>query len=159
MSTPHDRIVRAESPPKATENRPADDRVRRGKPKLGWPALWFGVTGGIAGWAIQLLVAWSVMEVSCLAPLGFDDAVLNQAYNSLEARLAAYCATALGLLLAIAALIVTIRNFRLLRRLDVDLLASGRTHLLLVFGAFLNSFAIAAMSGGAIALGVLPACA
>lgn len=148
----------AEDPTRtAAVDRPHADEQHPPKPVVRAGPLWFAVCGGVIAWALQLGVAWSVMEVSCLTPI--DDSVLQQGTDSLSARLAAWCATGLAFLIAVAALATALVLFRRLKHLKPDVLAAERTHLLLVIALFLDALAVAAICGGGISLGVLPSCA
>jgi hypothetical protein len=125
---------------------------------IGALALWFAVGGGVIAWAIHLSVAWSVMEVSCLGPVG--GSMLQQAGTTTTARVVAYVATAGPWLMAVAAFVTClVLRARLGGLIGVDELAGERTRLLLVIGIFLDLMAVAAITGGAIGLVIVEPCA
>lgn len=119
--------------------------------------LWFGVLGGAVAWAVHLLVAWSFMEVGCLAPRqGF---VLQRgAGPGSVASTVVYIATGLPWLVAAGALVTCLVLRSRARRLESDPLTSGRLGLMLIIGISLDLMSIAAITGGAVGLLVLEPC-
>ncbi len=123
--------------------------------------MWFGVLGGVTAWGVHLLLAWSVMELSCISPSG--SAVDQRGGNpGTGARLATYLGTGVPLLVAAGALAACLVLRRRCRRLEEeageDVLALERTRFLLVIGIFLDVMSIAVIVGGAVALAVLEPC-
>lgn len=120
--------------------------------------LWYGVVAGPAAWALHLATAWSVSELSCLAP-GSSGILLHGGALTDGRRLAVWLGTAIPWLLTLAAVgacAVVTRRRRRLR--ETDALAEERVSLLLVLGWFLSLMSLAAITGGGIALAVLEAC-
>ena len=130
--------------------------IVRTEPRIGGPALWFAVFGGVAAWTVQLMVSWSVMELSCLGPT--SGGMYQQAGDSLSARITAYAATAVPWLVAVGALVTCLLLLGRVRRLGADLLAGERTKLLLVIGLFLDAMTVAIITGGGIGLAFVEAC-
>jgi hypothetical protein len=130
--------------------------IVRTTPRIGGLSLWFAVFGGVAAWTVQLMVSWSVMELSCLGPT--RGGMYQQAGDSLGARITAYAATAVPWLVAVGALVTCLLLLGRVRRLGADLLAGERTKLLLVIGLFLDAMAVAIITGGGIGLAFVEAC-
>jgi energy-coupling factor transporter transmembrane protein EcfT len=133
---------------------PAGDKpVHRIRPLF----TWFAVLGGVVAWAIHLLVAWAVMEVSCFVRRpGY---VLQHGGSPTHAEYAVTIgATVLPWLVALMSLIACLRLRVLVGRLDDDELAKGRLHLLVIMGLFFDVMMLAAITGGGIALYVLEPC-
>jgi hypothetical protein len=135
-------------------NRSSRPRTRR---KVGGPMLWFAVLGGIAAWALHILVAWSFLEVACLTP-GRTTTLQFGGVPGLTASLVAYVATGLPWLTSLLAFLTCLRLRSRLSREGEDILSGERTNLLLVMGIFLDLFALAALTGSAIGLFVLEPC-
>ena len=126
---------------------------RRIRPGL----LWFAVVGGPVAWSVHLLVAWSTMEVSCLAPTA--GAVLQRGPSpGALASTVVYLATGLPWVVSVLALAVALRLRQRTRGLDSDVLVQGRLGLLLIIGISLDLMSIAAITGGAVGLLVLEPC-
>jgi hypothetical protein len=135
-------------------NRSSRQQHRR---RVGGPMLWFAVLGGIAAWALHILVAWSFLEVACLTP-GRTTVLQFGGTPGLTASLVAYCATGLPWLTALLAFLSCLRLQSRLRREGEDVLSLERTNLLIVMGIFLDLFALAALTGSAVGLFVLEPC-
>jgi hypothetical protein len=119
--------------------------------------LWFGVIGGPVAWATHVLVAWSFMEVSCLA-LHTGSVLQRGDQPGTVPSLVAYVATGVPWLVAVAALLTSLRLRSRAGRLDPDVLAEGRVGLMLVIGISLDLMSIAAITGSAVGLLVLEPC-
>ena len=139
----------------STREEPRSDSAEQ--PRIRPAVLWFGVLGGAVAWAVHLLVAWSFMEVGCIAP-GHGPVLQRGAGPGAPAATVAYAATALPWLVAVSALMVCLVLRRRVRRVEVDPLAGGRVGLMLVVGISLDLMAIAAITGGAVGLIVLEPC-
>lgn len=135
-------------------NRSSRQRTHR---KVGGPMLWFAVLGGIVGWSLHVLVAWSFMEVSCLTP-GRMTTLQFGGRPGLTASVVAYTATGLPWLVALLAFLMCLRLQSRMRRQGEEILSGERTHLLIVVGIFLDLFALAATTGSAVGLFVLRPC-
>jgi hypothetical protein len=143
--------TKPQSPARAPEGRASEER------RVGPFVTWFAVLGGVAAWATHLLVAWSVMEVSCLVRYpGYD--LQHGGKPSHTEYAVAYGATVIPWLVAALALVTCLRLRVLVNRLDDDVLAKGRLHLLVVIGLFLDAMMLAAITGGGIALSILRPC-
>jgi hypothetical protein len=125
--------------------------------KVGGPMLWFAVLGGIAAWALHILVAWSFLEVACLTP-GRTTTLQFGGMPGPTASLVAYVATGLPWLTALLAFLSCLRLQSRLRRQGEEVLSLERTSLLIVMGIFLDLFALAALTGSAVGLFVLEPC-
>jgi hypothetical protein len=136
-------------------NRPSRQRPRR---KVGGPMLWFAVLGGIAAWALHILVAWSFLEVACLTP-GRTTVLQFGGTPGLTASLVAYVATGLPWLVSLLAFLSCLRLRAKLSKEGEDILSGERTNLLIVIGIFLDLFALFALTGSAVGLFVLEPCA
>jgi len=123
--------------------------------------LWYGVAGGPTAWAVHLLTAWSVSELSCLAPSS-SGMLLHGGTLDDGARLTVWLGTLIPWLVTagavVACAVLTRRRRRLRESTDPDALATERVSLLLVLGWFLSLMSLAAITGGAIALAVVEAC-
>jgi len=124
--------------------------------------MWFAIAGGPAAWAVHLLTAWSVNELSCLSPTA-SGVALHDGSLGTRSHTAVWLGTGLPWLVAVGAVgacVVLTRAHRAARREeDVEVAISERTNLLLVLGWFLSLMSVAAITGGAIALLVLEPCA
>lgn len=118
--------------------------------------IWFATGGGVLAWALHLGIAWSVAEVSCYGSL--DGNILQRAGRGATAGWVEAGATVLPWLLALAAVITNLAVRRRLRALDPDVLAAGRTGLMLVMGLFLDVMALVAITAGGIGLLVVEPC-
>ncbi len=124
--------------------------------------LWFAVFGGITGWAVHIAVAWFTMEVACISPTdgpwqdnrGGSVDTLSWAIV-IASTAGPWLVAVLGL---VACLVVRRRTRRLGDRDEVDSLSGERTSFLVVLGLFLNAFALAAITGSAVAQLTLEAC-
>jgi hypothetical protein len=119
--------------------------------------LWFGVSGGIVAWALHIMVAWSFMEVGCLAPGAHTILQRGPAPRSVSA-IVAYVATGVPWLVAALALLVCLRLRSRLRSVAEDAARVERTQLMIVIGLFLNALALAAITGSAVGILVLEPC-
>jgi hypothetical protein len=119
--------------------------------------LWFAVIGGIVAWALHIMVAWSFMEVGCLAPGAHSILQQGPAPRSVSA-IVAYVATGLPWLVAAVALLTCLRLRSRLRSVAEDAARAERTHLMIVVGLFLNALALAAITGSAVGILVLEPC-
>lgn len=175
MSRPSARKAAREVPAEAvheTTGHPVHETPAEGPPprrgeRIPPLLLWYGVVGGPAAWAVHLGTAWSVSELSCMAP-GSSGMLLHGGALTDGHRLAVWLGTAIPWLVTLGAIaacaIVTRRRRRLRRRASdpgqpgADGLAVERVSLLLVLGWFLSLMSLAAITGGGIALAVLEAC-
>ncbi len=122
------------------------------------PLLWYGVLGGVVGWAIHLFFAWSFTEVACMGT-GPDLHLQHLAGSmGMTPRLVVYVATGVSWLLAVGALAANALVHVQLRRHGEDVLARERTHFLVIIGYFLDLMTIAIITGGAVAIAVLRPC-
>lgn len=133
---------------------------RRRVPPL---VLWYGVLAGPIAWVLHLGTAWSVSELSCLAPASSGGVLLHGGSLADGSRLAVWGGTLLPWLATVAAVVAcafVTRRRRALRHdpSGTDELAMERIGLLLVLGWFLSLLSLAAITGGAIALAVLDPC-
>jgi hypothetical protein len=135
---------------------PADRRGPKGA-RISPFTLWFAVLGGSAAWAVQLLVAWSTLEITCLGPPA-GARLQTGGTPGPTAMTVAYAATGVPWLVALLALLTCLRVRSKIRRTPADELATERVNLLVVIGLFLNVMALAAITGGGIALAVLEPC-
>jgi hypothetical protein len=119
--------------------------------------LWFGVIGGIVAWSLHILVAWSFMEVGCLAP--GPHSILQRGPDPRGvSAIVAYVATGVPWLVAALALLVCLRLRSRLRSVAEDAPRAERTHLMIVVGLFLNALALAAVTGSGVGILVLRPC-
>ena len=125
--------------------------------KVGGPMLWFAVLGGVAGWALHILVAWSFLEVSCLTP-GRTTVLQFGGNPGLTASVVAYTATGLPWVVALLAFLSCLRLRSRMRKAGEELLSWERTNLLIVIGVLLDLFALFALTGSAVGLFVLRPC-
>jgi len=139
----------------------ANPRMRHRIPPV---LLWYAVGGGPAAWAVHLGTAWSVSELSCLAPTP-GGMLEHGGHFDTGSRTAVWLGTALPWLVAAGALLTCVEITRRRRRLRreseswrQDPLAPERVSLLLVLGWFLSAMSLAAISGSAIAIAVLEPC-
>jgi hypothetical protein len=153
MNTP---MTPSEKPVRTTTASPAS---AEGTPdrRVGPFLTWFAVTGGVVAWVVHLMVAWSVMELSCLVRYpGYD---LQHGGDPSRGEYAVTIgAIVVPWLVALLALVACVRLRALVGRLDDDDLAKGRLHLLVVIGLFLDAMMLAAITGSAIGLYVLDPC-
>jgi hypothetical protein len=123
---------------------------------------WFAIAGGPAAWAVHLLTAWSVNELSCLAPAS-GGVALHDGSLGTRSHLAVWAGTLVPLLVAlgaVAACVLLTRSYHAARREEgAETAILERTNLLLVLGWFLSLMSVAAIVGGGIALLVLEPCA
>lgn len=128
--------------------------------------MWFAIAGGPAAWAVHLLTAWSVNELSCLAPSS-SGVALHDGSLGTRSHTAVWLGTGLPWLVAVgavAACALLTRAHHTAQRAEeredgATAAISERTSLLLVLGWFLSLMSVAAITGGAIALLVLEPCA
>jgi hypothetical protein len=122
---------------------------------------WYGVAGGPVAWAIHLGTAWSVAELSCLAPSS-SGVLLHGGSLGSGSRLAVWLGTGLPWLLALSAVaacaLATVWHRRARRTRPDGTTSTERVSLLLVLGWFLSLMSLAAITGGAIALAILEPC-
>jgi hypothetical protein len=122
---------------------------------------WYGVVGGPVAWAIHLGTAWSVVELSCLAPSS-SGVLLHGGSLGSGSRLAVWLGTGVPWLVALSAVaacvLATVWHRRARRARSEVATSTERVSLLLVLGWFLSLMSLAAITGGAIALAVLEPC-
>jgi len=146
-----------------TPTRETDAATHR--PQLRPLLVWYAVLGGPLAWAVHLGVAWSVTELSCLAPSP-NGVFTHGGSLGTAATLVVWLGTVLPWLVtagAVGACVVVTRQRRRLQTSATsaapDGLATERVGLLLVLGWFLSFMSLAAITGGAVALAVLEPCA
>lgn len=124
--------------------------------------MWFAIAGGPAAWAVHLLTAWSVNELSCLSPTA-SGVALHDGSLGIRSHTAVWLGTGLPWLVTVAAVgscVLLTRAHRSAQQRDgVEAAIKERTSLLLVLGWFLSLMSLAAITGGGIALLVLEPCA
>lgn len=127
--------------------------------------MWFAIAGGPAAWAVHLVTAWSVNELSCLSPSS-SGVALHDGSLGAASHTAVWLGTGLPWLVAVgavAACVLLTREHRAAQRQDgpggAETAVTERTSLLLVLGWFLSLMSVAAITGGAIAFLVLEPCA
>lgn len=130
---------------------------------------WYAIAGGPAAWAIHLLTAWSVNELSCLSPSS-SGVALHDGSLGVRSHTAVWLGTGLPWLVALGAVVACVlltRSHRSAQQHDgagdgagdgVEAAIRERTSLLLVLGWFLSLMSLAAITGGAIAFLVLEPC-
>ncbi|HEX2177732.1 MAG TPA: hypothetical protein VHG70_17660 [Nocardioidaceae bacterium] len=125
----------------------ARERPERREWVIGPRLLWFALLGGTAAWGVHVFFAWGLLELACL-----------RGDLSAAALTATGLLTGLPWLLALTSLgsAVMLRARR--RRLRVDVFAEERVDLLTLLAVFLNVLAVAAITGGGVALLVLEPC-
>jgi hypothetical protein len=135
------------------ESRPPEEPA----PAFRAATLWFGVIGGVVAWALHILVAWSFLEVGCLAP--GPHSILQQGPSPRGVTaVVAYVATGLPWLVTALALLVCLRLRARMRSVAEEAPRAERTHLMIVIGLFLNVMALAAITGSAVGILVLRPC-
>lgn len=124
--------------------------------------LWFAVLGGPAAWLVHLVVAWGVLELSCISPAEGPWVDNRGGSPGFTAWASVVAGTAGPWLVTVAALlsclVVHRRHRRLVEAGAVDALAAERIPFLLVLGTLLDLFALAAITGGVVAMVTLKAC-
>ncbi len=138
------------------------DQERRPATRVSPLLVWFGVLGGAAAWFVHLLVAWSVLELACISPA--DGPWVDNRGGSPGGLAWAFviAGTAGPWLVTVAALSATLLARRRHRRLEeqhvLDSLTSERVPFLLLVGLLLDLFALAAITGGIVAMLTLEPC-
>ncbi|MFR9778593.1 hypothetical protein ACL02O_21405 [Micromonospora sp. MS34] len=115
--------------------------------------LWYGVLGGALAWAVHLLVAWPLDELTCAAGSTSVAAVpLWQAVG---------LAVALPALVAVGALLVAVLTWRrttAAQAAGARDRAYGRSRMLAVVGVWANLLFLTIIVLGGVAVLVLPPC-
>ena len=120
-------------------------------------ALWFGVIGGVVAWALHIMVAWSFIEVGCLAP--GPHSILQQGPGPRGvSAIVTYVATGLPWLVTALAVLVCLRLRSRLKSVAEEAPRAERTHLMIVIGLFLNLMALAAITGSGVGILILEPC-
>jgi hypothetical protein len=120
--------------------------------RLGGLLLWFAVLGGAVAWAVHLLAAWSIDELTCAAGSG--------AVSGVPLRVAVSLAAGIPAAVAVAALMLSWRAWRrtaAATEQGVDR-AMGRAKMLALVGLWSNLFFLAIIVLGGAAILVFPPC-
>lgn len=152
-----------------TAQQPRTGHDRGSGHRVGASFLWFAVLGGSSAWGVHLLVAWSVMEVSCFGPAASSTMIEQRAGSpGWSAWAWTIGGTVLPWLVAAAAAAAAVVLHRRCGRMQRDMVSDGsaaadslateRTRFVAVLGIFLNFMALAAITGGGIAMLVLEPC-
>ncbi len=131
-----------------TTTRP-DSRARL----AGGLLLWYGVLGGAIAWAVHLLVAWPMVELSCAAGSG--------RVATVALRPAVGLAVVIPALVTAGSLLVATLAFRRTARAQAageEDRAYGRARMLAVIGVWANLLFLTIIVLGGVAVLVLPPC-
>jgi hypothetical protein len=146
----------------STQEKPptTSPRTATGRPPVGPFALWYGVLGGVVAWATHLLLAWSDMEISCIAPSSGSSVNQHGGSPGTASWWVVSLAVVVPWLVTLGALLTCLVLRRRTRRAgdDIDPVALGRTTFMLFLGIFLDLMSLAAITGGGIALLTLDPC-
>ena len=131
--------------------------------KIPAPVMWFAVLGGVVAWSLQILVTWSVMEVTCITPISTDLVDQHGGSPSAAAWTVAIAGMAVPWVVAVLAFLTGLWVHRRLRSYQdeepsPDVLAGSRTSFLIVLGHFLNLLSVAIITASAVALWGLEPC-
>ncbi len=141
---------------------PPSDAEQVETSRVGPVLLWFGVLGGVVAWFVHLGVAWGVLELACISPAPGELVDNRGGSPGTVAWTIVAAGTAIPWLVAASALGACLVSRRRHRRLDeaglADVLAGERVPLLLTVGILLDLFALAAITGGIVAMLTLEAC-
>ena len=131
-----------------TTTRP-DSRTRL----AGGLLLWFGVLGGAVAWAVHLLAAWPLDELTCAAG--------SERVSAVPLWLAVGLAVVVPALVTVGSLLVAVLIWRRTARAQAagtEDRAYGRSRMLAVVGVWANLLFLAIIVLGGIAVLVLPPC-
>ncbi|MFI7648178.1 hypothetical protein ACIBTZ_19165 [Micromonospora sp. NPDC049460] len=111
--------------------------------------LWYGVLGGALAWAVHLIVAWGVDELTCAAG--------STRVGAVPLRLVVTLAVVLPALATVGSLLAAGLAWRRIRQ-DGEDRSVSRTRMLAVVGIWLNLLFLTIIVLGGVALLVLAPC-
>lgn len=121
--------------PELREDQPAPARHR-----VGAVALWFGLLGAPAAWALHTILATVINSFECIPPIGASSAAAGSRETT---RFTLVAITAVLLLVALAALVTTVRGWLVVRGSgdEGELLevVEGRTRFMAMAGILLGA--------------------
>ncbi|WP_319459317.1 hypothetical protein [Micromonospora sp. RTP1Z1] len=112
--------------------------------------LWYGVLGGAVAWAVHLLAAWSLDELTCAAG--------SERVSAVPLWQAVGLAVVIPGLFTVGSLLVAALVWRRTRRAGEEDRAFGRSRMLAVVGVWANLLFLAIIVLGGVAVLVLPPC-